>query len=211
MAKIKFGVVGIGGMGRTHITNLQQRIPGSEVIAVCARHEDRVRAIQAECNIQFGYTNYDEMLANPEIDAIVIATGAEAHKEQAIKACAAHKHIFCEKPLAKTVEDCLAVEQAVVQNPDRNSQSDSCGALTPPMPKSKPAFGPARLVNRSFSKGSASTRLQCSMRISTVSGAASMCPGSSKWAVTTPTWPAGSLRANRRKVLPPVAPTYAMD
>lgn len=119
MAKIKFGVVGIGGMGRTHITNLQQRIPGSEVIAVCARHEDRIRAIQAEFNIPFGYTNYDEMLANPDIDAIVIATGADAHKEQAIKACAAQKHIFCEKPLAKTIADCLAVEQAVAQNPDK--------------------------------------------------------------------------------------------
>ncbi|MCD8499494.1 MAG: Gfo/Idh/MocA family oxidoreductase [Clostridiales bacterium] len=117
--KDQIWVVGIGGMGRTHITNLQQRIPGSEVIAVCARHEDRIRAIQAEFNIPFGYTNYDEMLANPDIDAIVIATGADAHKEQAIKACAAQKHIFCEKPLAKTIADCLAVEQAVAQNPDK--------------------------------------------------------------------------------------------
>ncbi|NCC77336.1 MAG: inositol 2-dehydrogenase, partial [Clostridia bacterium] len=119
MAKIKFGVVGIGGMGQTHITNLQQRIPGSEVIAICARNEDKVRAIQAEFNIPYSYTNYDEMLANSDIDAIVIATGADAHKEQAVKACAAKKHIFCEKPLAKTLADCLAVEQAVAQNPDK--------------------------------------------------------------------------------------------
>jgi len=112
-------LIGIGGMGRTHITNLQQRIPGSEVSAVCARHKDKVRANQVEFNIPYGYTNYDEMLANSEIDAIVIATGADAHKEQAIKACAAHKHIFCEKPLAKTIDDCLAVEQAVAQNPDK--------------------------------------------------------------------------------------------
>jgi myo-inositol 2-dehydrogenase/D-chiro-inositol 1-dehydrogenase len=120
MNKIRFGVVGIGGMGRTHITNLQQRIPGAEVIAICARHSDKVRQIQDEFNIPFGYTNYDEMLANPAIDAIVIATGADAHKDQCLKACAAHKHIFCEKPLAKTVADCLAVETAVAAaSPDR--------------------------------------------------------------------------------------------
>ncbi len=119
MKKIRFGVVGIGGMGRQHIANLQQRIPGAEVIAVCARHEDKVRQVQAEFQIPFGYTSYDDMLQNPDIDAIVIATGADAHKEQCVKACQAQKHIFCEKPLAKTIEDCLAVEAAVAANKDK--------------------------------------------------------------------------------------------
>lgn len=118
MNKLNFGVVGIGGMGRTHIANLQQRIPGAQVIAICARSEDKIKQMQEEFSIPFGYTSYEEMLQNPEIHAIVIATGADAHKEQSIKACVAGKHVFCEKPLAKTVEDCLAVEQAAAEHPE---------------------------------------------------------------------------------------------
>ncbi len=116
MKKVRFGVIGIGSMGRMHITNLQSRVANAEVIAICARTESRVRAMQEEFDIAYGYTDYDEMLANPDIDAIVIATGADAHKEQCIKACQSKKHIFCEKPLAKTIADCKAVEAAVAEN-----------------------------------------------------------------------------------------------
>lgn len=116
MGKVKFGIVGIGGMGRMHLTNLQCRVPNAEVIAICARTEKTVRETQEEFGIPYGYTDYDEMLKNTEIDAIIIATGADAHKEQCIKACEAQKHIFCEKPLAKTIEDCKEIEKAVEQN-----------------------------------------------------------------------------------------------
>lgn len=116
MGKVKFGIVGIGGMGRMHLTNLQCRVPNAEVIAVCARTEKKVKEAQEEFGIPYGYTNYDEMLKNTQIDAIIIATGADAHKEQCIKASQAQKHIFCEKPLAKTIEDCKEIEKAVEQN-----------------------------------------------------------------------------------------------
>ena len=72
--------------------------------------------MQAEFAIPCGYQTVDDMLQNPEIDAIVIATGADAHKEACLKACAAKKHIFCEKPLAKTLEDCTEIEKAVAEN-----------------------------------------------------------------------------------------------
>lgn len=114
--KIKFGVIGIGGMGRMHLTNLQCRIPGAEVIAVCSRTEAKVKQMQEEFDIPYGYTDYNEMLKNPEIEAVIVATGADAHKEQCIAACKAKKHIFCEKPLAKTIADCKEVEAAAAEN-----------------------------------------------------------------------------------------------
>lgn len=101
MGKIKFGIIGIGNMGCMRIRNLHCRIPQSEVIAVCGRREAQVKAVQEEFGIPYGYTDYDEMLQNPEIDAVLIATGADAHKDQVVAACKAKKHIFCEKPLAK--------------------------------------------------------------------------------------------------------------
>lgn len=115
MGKIRFGIVGIGMMGKMHMTNLQ-RNPHAEVVAVCARTASKVKAVQEEFGVPYGYTNVDELLANPEIDAIVVATGADAHKEPVIKACKAGKHIFCEKPLAKTLEDCAEIEEAVAAN-----------------------------------------------------------------------------------------------
>lgn len=119
MKKVQFGVVGIGSMGQVHIANLHRRIEPAEVIAVCARTASHVKAVQEKYNIPLGYTDYDEMLQNPEIDAVIIATGADAHKEQCIKACRAKKHIFCEKPLAKTMEDCKEIEAEAQKNESR--------------------------------------------------------------------------------------------
>lgn len=118
MNKVRFGIVGIGGMGRMHLTSLL-RNPHTEVLALCARTESKVRAMQEEFDIPHGYTSVEDMLANPEIDAIVIATGADAHKEACLAACKAKKHIFCEKPLAKTIADCEEIEEAVSENTDK--------------------------------------------------------------------------------------------
>ena len=115
MEKIRFGIVGIGMMGRMHATSLQ-RNPHAEVVAVCARTESKVKAFQEEFGVPYGYTNVDELVNNPEVDAIVVATGADAHKAPCLAACKAGKHIFCEKPLAKTIEDCEEIEKAVAEN-----------------------------------------------------------------------------------------------
>ena len=111
MEKIRFGIVGIGMMGRMHATSLQ-RNPHAEVVAVCARTESKVKAFQEEFGVPYGYTNVDELVNNPEVDAIVVATGADAHKAPCLAACKAKKHIFCEKPLATTLEDAKKVVEA---------------------------------------------------------------------------------------------------
>lgn len=116
MEKIGYGVIGIGSMGRMHIGNLKNRIPNAEVVALCHYNEDKLKKAQEELEVAKGYTSYDAMLQDPEVDAVVIATGASMHKEHVLKACEAGKHIFCEKPLAKTLEDCRAIEAAVENN-----------------------------------------------------------------------------------------------
>jgi len=55
MRKVKFGIVGLGNMGRMHLTNLQSRVPNAEVIAVCARTESTVKKTQEEFSIPYGY------------------------------------------------------------------------------------------------------------------------------------------------------------
>ena len=117
MEKIRFGIVGIGMMGRMHATSLQ-RNPHAEVVAVCARTESKVKAFQEEFGVPYGYTNVDELVNNPEVDAIVVATGADAHKAPCLAACKAKKHIFCEKPLADTVEKCKEAEAIIAAHPE---------------------------------------------------------------------------------------------
>lgn len=115
MEMIRFGVIGIGMMGKMHISSLQ-RNPHAEVVAVCARTKEHVESVQTEFGIPKGYLSAAELIADPDVDAIVVATGADAHKEPCLLACRAGKHVFCEKPLAKTLEDCREIEQAAAEN-----------------------------------------------------------------------------------------------
>ena len=118
MDKIKFGIIGLGMMGEIHLKNIISN-PYAEVIAVCARTKSKVEEAQRKYDIKYGYTDTDDMMANPEIDAVVIASGAGAHKAACLAACRWKKHIFCEKPLAKTVEECEEIEKAVENNSDK--------------------------------------------------------------------------------------------
>ncbi|HIV17668.1 MAG TPA: Gfo/Idh/MocA family oxidoreductase [Candidatus Alectryocaccobium stercorigallinarum] len=91
MDKIKFGIIGLGMMGEIHLKNIISN-PYAEVIAVCARTKSKVEEAQRKYDIKYGYTDTDDMMANPEIDAVVIASGAGAHKSR----------VFGGMPLEKT-------------------------------------------------------------------------------------------------------------
>ncbi|MGN1030528.1 MAG: Gfo/Idh/MocA family oxidoreductase [Butyricicoccaceae bacterium] len=118
MKKIRFGVIGLGQMGQMHIAALQYRIPNAEVVAVCARTESKVAAIQEKFSIPRGYTDFHGVIDDPEVDAVIIATGADAHKAPCLYALEHHKHVFCEKPLAKTLDDCKEIEAAAQAHPE---------------------------------------------------------------------------------------------
>lgn len=116
MNTVKIGVVGLGALGELHINDIQSGFPDAAVVAVSDIRADRVKEIQDKYNIPFGYTSYDEMLENPELDAVMIVTNVAAHAEQCIKAAKKGLHIMCEKPLARTIEECRAIEAAAEEN-----------------------------------------------------------------------------------------------
>lgn len=113
MDTIKIGLAGLGALGELHIKNVQYKVAHAVIAAVCDIREDRVKEIKEKYDIPYGYTSFDEMIANKELDAVMIVTNVAAHKEQCIKAAKAGLHIFCEKPLAKTVGECREIEAAV--------------------------------------------------------------------------------------------------
>jgi UDP-N-acetylglucosamine 3-dehydrogenase len=111
MRKIRFGVIGLGRFGEIHCEALSE-LPQGELYALCTRNESRLRELSRRFKIQHSYTNYRELLENPEIDAVSVVTMGDQHAAPAIAAFEAGKHVFVEKPMASTVADCEAILRA---------------------------------------------------------------------------------------------------
>lgn len=117
--KVKVGIVGLGRLGYRHAENLALRVPRCELLAVCSVVEEEVKEAQEKWGIPYGYTDYDHMLENRELDAIFIASPSKFHCEQIEKALEAGFHVFCEKPLGLYLEEAEKVEKVVSRHSDK--------------------------------------------------------------------------------------------
>lgn len=117
--KIKIGVVGLGRLGKKHAENIAFRIPNAELSAVCSLIEEEVYSIQKSWGIKYGYVKYSEMLENEYLDAIIIASSSGEHCKQIEEALDAGFHVFSEKPLGISANECMQVERAVNRHPDK--------------------------------------------------------------------------------------------
>jgi myo-inositol 2-dehydrogenase/D-chiro-inositol 1-dehydrogenase len=111
--KIRFGVLGAGRIGKIHIANLAQRIPGVEVMAVSDVMEQELSAVAAKYEIRVTYPLYLQVLEMPEIEAVAICAPTDMHYQMILDAAAAGKHIFCEKPLDLAVEKIAHINEFV--------------------------------------------------------------------------------------------------
>src|SRR3712207_1723490 len=112
MKKIGWGLVGASTIAREHVIGAIRSQPDGEVAAVMSSSADRARDYAAANNMSQAYSDLAEMLADPRIDAVYISTTNELHKEQAIAAARAGKHVLAEKPLALTLDDAKAMVRA---------------------------------------------------------------------------------------------------
>ena len=96
----KTAVIGLGFMGRTHIQSLRRL--GVEVAGVAGITESEARKAAEEFSIPKWYRNFDEAIADKEIEVVHLCTPNNLHFQQAKKALEAGKHVLCEKPLAMT-------------------------------------------------------------------------------------------------------------
>ncbi|NOZ29781.1 MAG: Gfo/Idh/MocA family oxidoreductase [Chloroflexi bacterium] len=100
---LNVGVLGAGTMGTLHAHHLCQ-IPNVRLVGVTALPANEADALASSLGIQ-RYDSSEALLADPAIDAVVIATPTPTHAELIMAAARAGKHIFCEKPLARHLED----------------------------------------------------------------------------------------------------------
>ena len=98
--RVKMAVIGTGRMGSVHARNIARQIPEAELVAVCDIRLEVAQAVADELGIQRVVKDYHDLLADPEIEAILIASSTNTHAFIMKDVAAAGKHIFCEKPLA---------------------------------------------------------------------------------------------------------------
>ncbi len=109
--RVRLGLVGVGTRGSLLLTHLL-RTPGVEVAALCDDYEPHLAAGLAKAKTAKGFSDYRKMLETPGIDGVLIATPLFEHARMCLDAFKADKHVFCEKSLAYTIEECQAVADA---------------------------------------------------------------------------------------------------
>lgn len=114
MEKLKIGLIGAGSISEQHLQAYRDH-PEVELLAVCDLKEARAQAKAAAYGTASTrvFTDYRELLALPELDAVSICTWNNSHAPISIAALEAGKHVLVEKPLCQTVEEALRVEEAV--------------------------------------------------------------------------------------------------
>ncbi|PTY78973.1 dehydrogenase [Heyndrickxia sporothermodurans] len=115
MCKIKVGIIGCGSIAtHRHLPEyaLNENV---EIIAVCDIVEDRAKERAEQYGTKF-YTNYEELLANDEIEAVSVCTPNYLHAPISIAALNAGKHVLCEKPMATSEEEAKAMIEAAKRN-----------------------------------------------------------------------------------------------
>ena len=116
MTPLRVGVIGVGAMGSIHAEHLAARVPNARLEAIADINGNTAKTVAAQLGVAKVYADASQLIADAEIDAVAICTLRPLHPTLIIEAAAASgKHIFCEKPLASTVEECDAAIAAVAQ------------------------------------------------------------------------------------------------
>ena len=102
---IRLGLLAAARITTPAVVTPAPLVDGVELAAVAARDLERARQAAAEWGVPVAYGSYEELVADPELDAIYVATPASLHRRWTLAALAAGKHVLCEKPLAANADE----------------------------------------------------------------------------------------------------------
>ncbi len=111
-------VIGAGPWGREILDTLA-RLPGAPVAAVCETYEPFRRRASGLAGDAEAVEDYRAILDDPEVKAVIVATPSHLHREIAVEALEAGKHVYCEAPLASTIDDARAIARAAREVKDK--------------------------------------------------------------------------------------------
>src|SRR3977135_1120439 len=104
--KVRWGVLGVANIAVKKVIPAMQRGEWSEVSAIASRDLRRAQQAAEQLGIPMAYGSYEELLADPEIEAIYNPLPNHLHVPWSIRAAEAGKHVLCEKPISLTVAEC---------------------------------------------------------------------------------------------------------
>src|SRR5688572_7857424 len=114
-SKLNWGILGTGNIAKAFAQGLAVSKTG-KLVAIGSRSQEKADAFGAELNVPHRHGSYDALLADPDVDAIYIATPHPQHAEWAIKAAEAGKHLLVEKPLGMNAHEASAIVEAALEH-----------------------------------------------------------------------------------------------
>lgn len=112
MSKINWGVLGTAKIGREKVIPAMQQCRYGKVTAIASRNPDRARTVADALRIGKAFGSYEELLSDPDVDAVYIPLPNHLHVEWTLKALDAGKHVLCEKPIALTLQEARKLADA---------------------------------------------------------------------------------------------------
>ena len=118
MSKVRIGLAGLGRLGKEYAQNIQYKSPNAKLIAVCSLAKDELEYAKGELGVDMCFSSFEEMVEKSNLDAVAILTPTKYHAQQIIFSLKNGLHVFSEKPLAISLEDCLKAEKEAKTHPD---------------------------------------------------------------------------------------------
>src|SRR3990172_8052344 len=114
------GIIGAGGIFAEHARGYAQ-MPRARIVALADVDAERMRRASKDFFIPFTCSNYNDLLARPDVDIVDICTPPSLHEEMVLAALRAGKHVLCEKPLAHSLASADRIIEAARQYPGKLS------------------------------------------------------------------------------------------
>lgn len=115
MKQLNIGIIGAGRIGKVHAQSITYNVPTAKVLGITDVYKEGLQELADKYGIEKVYNDYKEMLADDEIDAVLVCSSTDTHADISIEAAKAGKHIFCEKPVDLTPAKVQAVIDAVAE------------------------------------------------------------------------------------------------
>ena len=111
---VTIGVIGAGRIGKVHVTSIATRIPNAKVKTIADPYmNDEIATWAKSMGVTNAIKDYKEILADDEIDAVLICSSTDTHSPISVEAIKANKHVFCEKPIDFDIEKIKSVIAAL--------------------------------------------------------------------------------------------------
>ena len=116
---LKIGIIGAGRIGKVHLESISYHVKNATVVAMADPFmNDETESFIKGFGVEKIYKDYKEIINDAEIDAVMVCSSTDTHAPISIEAINAGKHVFCEKPLANTVDKILEIADTLKAHPE---------------------------------------------------------------------------------------------